>query len=80
MEYMHLFTADRFDGELVSECNEGELAWIPKNQISSLSLWEGDRIFLKLLTEDIPYFYLKLEYQGDTLICATLNGTVIHKG
>ena len=80
MEYMHLFTADCFEGKLVSECNEGELAWIPKDQIHTLSLWEGDKIFLKLLTQDIPYFYLKLEYRGDTLLCATLNGRVIHEG
>jgi 8-oxo-dGTP diphosphatase len=75
---MHLFTADLFEGELVSECNEGELAWIPRDQILSLSLWEGDKIFLKLLAENIPYFYLKLEYRGDDLIRATLNGSVIH--
>ena len=78
-EYMHLFTADQFDGELVAECNEGELAWIPKDQIFTLSLWEGDKIFLKLLAEDCPYFYLKLEYRGDDLICATYNGSVIAK-
>ena len=77
MEYMHLFTADHFDGELVAECNEGELAWIPKDQIFTLPLWEGDKIFLKLLAEDCPYFYLKLEYRGDDLIRATYNGAVI---
>ena len=78
MEYMHLFTADHFTGELVTECNEGELAWIPKDRIATLSLWEGDKIFLKLLAEDIPYFYLKLEYRGDALLRAILNGHVIH--
>ena len=79
-EYMHLFTADRFDGELVTECNEGELAWIPKDQVFDLPLWEGDKVFLKLLAEEIPYFYLKLEYRGDTLLCATLDGRVIQEG
>ena len=79
MEYMHLFTAQDFEGELVKVCNEGELAWIPKDQISSLPLWEGDKIFLELLTKDIPYFYLKLEYHDDTLLRATLNGTVIRQ-
>ena len=80
MEYMHLFTADRFDGELVTECNEGELAWISKDQVLDLPLWEGDKIFLKLLTDDIPYFYLKLEYRGNALLCATLDGRVIQEG
>lgn len=79
MEYMHLFMADGFEGKLVEECNEGELAWIPKDQLHTLSLWEGDKIFLDLLTKDIPYFYLKLEYRDDTLLCATLNGSVIRK-
>jgi 8-oxo-dGTP diphosphatase len=76
MEYMHLFTADDFEGELI-ECDEGELAWIPKNQIMDLPLWEGDKIFLKLLAQDVPYFQLKLEYHDDTLLRATLDGKVI---
>ena len=75
-EYMHLFTADDFEGELI-ECDEGELAWIPKNQIMDLPLWEGDKIFLKLLAQDVPYFQLKLEYHDDTLLRATLDGKVI---
>lgn len=66
-EYMHLFTADQFEGEL-TPCNEGELRWIPKNQILDLNLWEGDRPFLKLLFEDGPFFTMKLCYQGDELI------------
>lgn len=77
-EYMHLFTADAFDGEL-TECDEGELAWIAKEKIMDLSLWEGDKIFLMLLTRDIPYFHLKLEYHDDTLLRATLDGTVIRE-
>ena len=79
MEYMHLFTADRFEGELLAECNEGELAWISKDRLFTLSLWEGDKIFLKLLSEEIPYFHLKLEYCGDTLLRATLDGRVIQE-
>ena len=65
-EYMHLFTADGFEGELIS-CKEGELKWIPKSEILDLNLWEGDRPFLKLLFEDSPFFTMKLSYQGDTL-------------
>ena len=73
-EYMHLFTADEFVGELI-DCNEGTLEWVPKPKIYDLNLWEGDIIFHKLLDEDAPFFLLKLVYQGDTLVEATLNGT-----
>ena len=72
-EWMHLFTASEFSGQ-ICECNEGVLAWIEKEKVSSLPLWEGDRIFLNLLTKDIPYFHLKLIYRGDDLIEALLDG------
>lgn len=76
-EYMHLFTADAFEGEL-TQCDEGELAWIPRKRIPELPQWEGDRIFLALLDQDIPFFSLKLCYEGDRLTRAILNGTEIH--
>lgn len=70
-EYMFLYTADGFEGTLdetaMKNCNEGTLAWIPKSEISKLNLWEGDRIFLKLLSEDKGMFSMKLTYQGDEL-------------
>ncbi len=72
-ERMHLYTADGFSGEL-RECDEGDLAWIDRDKILSLPLWEGDRIFLKLLHEGAPYFDLRLEYAGETLARAILNG------
>ena len=72
-EYMHLFTADEFEGELTS-CDEGTLEWVPKHEIYNLNLWEGDIIFHKLLDEDAPFFSLKLVYRGDSLIEASLNG------
>ena len=72
-EYMHLFTADRFQGQL-KDCDEGELAWIKKSELLRLTLWEGDRIFLRLLDSDEPFFSLKLRYQGDKLVGAALNG------
>ena len=50
-EYMHLFTADGFTGEPI-ECDEGVLEWVPKEEISGLNIWEGDKIFFRLLTED----------------------------
>ena len=58
-EYMFLFTSSEYEGE-VSDCNEGELVWIEKKEVMNLNLWEGDKIFLKLLTEDVGFFSLKL--------------------
>lgn len=72
-EFMHLFTADGFDGEMKS-CDEGELEWIKKSELLKLALWEGDKIFLRLLDTDEPFFSLKLSYDGDELLEAVLNG------
>ena len=68
-EYMFLYTATEFEGEQI-ECDEGELHWVEKEKILSLSLWEGDRVFLQYLFDDKDVFSLKLTYQGDTLIKA----------
>ena len=75
-EYMHLFTVTDWTGE-ARECDEGELAWIKKQKLFDLTMWQGDRIFLKLLQEDVPFFSLKLTYRGDELIEAVLNGKKI---
>ena len=72
-EFMHLFTSDGFEGE-IGECSEGELEWIKKSELMKLTLWEGDKIFLRLLQSDEPFFSLKLCYDGDELISAKLNG------
>ena len=75
-EYMCLYTAKAFEGELTA-CNEGELAWIDKEKIEELELWEGDRIFLRLLAAEAPFFSLKLRYVGDVLQEAVLDGKAI---
>ena len=75
-EYMFLYTADGFEGEM-SACDEGELEWVPKSELSRLNLWEGDKIFLKLLAEDATFFSLKLSYEGATLVYAALDGREI---
>lgn len=73
-EYMSLFTADGFEGEPCA-CDEGELEWVEKNKIGELNLWEGDKIFFRLLEEDRDFFSLKLVYDGkDGLVYAALNG------
>ena len=73
-EYMHLFTATNYTGRLRDDCDEGVLDWIDKDALLALPMWEGDRIFLRLLDENVPFFSLKLVYHGDTLIQAVLNG------
>ena len=75
-EYMYLFTADGFEGEL-KECDEGDLQWISRDFLDQLPKWEGDQIFLDLLWQDAPFFLLKLRYQGSTLVEAVLNGEKI---
>ena len=76
-EAMHLFTADAFEGEL-HECSEGVLAWKKKGDVlSSLPIWEGDRIFLRLLAEEYPFFLLTLRYRGDMLVEAVLDGKTL---
>ena len=75
-EYMHLFHSASFRGTL-RECDEGTLEWVPKSKVPELPIWEGDKLFLGLLDEDRPFFSLKLEYRGDRLAAAVLNGTRI---
>ena len=73
-EYMHLFHARAFTGEL-RDCDEGVLEWVPKERVRSLPQWAGDRIFLDLMEQGGPFFSLKLTYAGETLTEAVLNGT-----
>ena len=75
-EWMHLFTADRWTGT-PHGCAEGDLEWIPKAEVPSLPLWEGDRIFFRLLEEDRPFFSLKMQYEGERLVYAALDGKEI---
>lgn len=72
-EYMCLYTADKFTGELIV-CDEGDLEWIDKEKINDLPIWEGDKIFHKLLIDEQPFFSLKMEYFGDELRAAVLDG------
>lgn len=72
-EYMFLYTAQGFQGTL-TECSEGTLEWVPKRKLNELPIWEGDKIFFRLLEEDRGFFSLKLRYVGDTLTEAALDG------
>ena len=72
-EYMYLYTADEFEGELI-ECDEGELSWIDKKAVLDLPTWEGDRVFLTKLIDNKPEpMFIKLIYKGDNLISVNSN-------
>ena len=75
-EYMYLFTADGFEGEM-TQCDEGDLQWVEREFLNALPKWEGDQIFLDLLWQNAPFFLLTLRYHGDTLVEAILNGKKI---
>ena len=76
-EYMFLYSADGFTGQLC-ECSEGELAWVEKDKaVNELTAWEGDKIFLRLMQENRPFFSLKLHYENKKLQSAVLDGQKI---
>ena len=75
-EYMFLYTADGYTGDMI-ECNEGNLEWVKKSDVYDLPIWEGDKVFFRLLEKDVPFFSLKLRYEGDTLVETVLNGEAI---
>ena len=72
-EYMFLYTASAYEGE-IGECNEGTLEWIDKETVYELPLWEGDKIFFRLLEEQRRHFSLKLRYMGEALVEAVMDG------
>ncbi len=76
-EYMFLYTADGYDGTL-KECDEGTLEWVEKSRVCDLPIWEGDKIFFRLLEENRAFFSLKLRYDGDRLVEAVLDGSLLY--
>lgn len=74
---MFLYTADEFEGEL-AECSEGSLEWVDKADVYNLPIWEGDKIFFRLLEEGREFFSLKLWYENDILMEAVLDGKKLH--
>ncbi len=72
-EYMHLFHASGFTGDLI-DCDEGVLEWVPIEAFDRLPQWEGDRLFLQKMRENVPFFSMKLCYEGDRLVYSALNG------
>lgn len=50
--YVFIFTAESYEGSLKDSCPEGDLKWIPDEDLTRLPLWEGDRIFMNWLDEN----------------------------
>ena len=73
VEFMCLYTADGYEGRL-KECDEGRLEWVDKDKLMELELWEGDKIFFRLLDEEASFFSLKLVYDNGVLMEAVLDG------
>lgn len=73
-QYMCLYTATGWEGELISDCREGVLEWVKKDRIDELELWVGDKVFFKLLAQEHPFFSLKLSYEKDDLKECVLDG------
>lgn len=72
-EQMHIFVCTEWNGEEIV-CDEGDLEWIEKQRLLDLTMWEGDKVFLRLIDEKRPFFSLKLCYEGETLKKAVLDG------
>ena len=66
-EIIYLYTVAKISGEMI-DCDEGMLKFFDKKEVFDLPMWEGDKIFLKYLLNDEPYFELELIYEGDKLI------------
>ena len=63
-EYMHLFTSDDFSGTM-RVCDEGDLEWVEINRVCDLPIWEGDKIFFRLMEKKLPFFSVKLVYNDE---------------
>lgn len=64
--YVFVFTATKFNGELIDDSPEGHLEWIPDEQVLQLKLWESDHIFMPWICDD-RFFSAKFEYDGDKM-------------
>ena len=71
-EYMHLFSATEYEGEIDYDCDEGRLEWVKKEEVPALPIWEGDKIFFKLMESEERFFSLTLRYKGDRLVSHTI--------
>ena len=73
-EFMHIFRARKFSGVLKTDCDEGDLEWVPLSKLKELPHWQADEIFYDFLAENHPFYSLKAVYKNNRLIKTWLNG------
>ena len=73
-EFMHIFRARKFSGELKTDCDEGELEWVPLTKLKELPHWQADEIFYDFLEQNHPFYSLKAVYKNNRLVKTWLNG------
>lgn len=67
-EDMYLFKGTDFEGELIEDCPEGTLKWVPAEEVLNLPTWEGDKYFIGPLLEGRTNLNMTVRYEGDTLV------------
>lgn len=67
-EDMYLFKASLNIKPPISDCNEGTLKWIKSDELLSLPMWEGDKVFLEKMANNITDIKLTLVYSKDKLV------------
>ena len=73
-EFMHIFRARKFSGVLKTDCDEGDLEWVPLSKLKELPHWQADEIFYDFLAQNHPFYSLKAVYKNNVLIETWLNG------
>jgi 8-oxo-dGTP diphosphatase len=69
--YVFLFISDEFEGEII-DSSEGNLEWIPNDKLTSINLWEGDKLFIPWMFED-KFFSAKFIYKNGKYIGHEVN-------
>ena len=64
--HAYLYHVTDIEGELI-DSPEGDLKWIPKEEVMSLNLWAGDRLFIPWVLEEKP-FMAKFIYKNKQFI------------
>ncbi len=73
-EIMHIFTCSDFEKAAEPVDDEGTFAWIEKERIMELDMWEGDRLFMPFVLGKAGFFRMRLIYSGYDLKEAYLDG------
>jgi 8-oxo-dGTP diphosphatase len=64
--YVFVFSSADYEGTPPDSSREGELEWIPDEDLLDLNLWEGDEYFLRWMQDD-PFFSGKFTYKEGAL-------------